>query len=72
MSKVSKKEVLDVWYWGSIYNCDVIKYEKEPNCNAYAAVPNDFSVKKGDTVLVFSDDKLSYSGFRAVVVPYTG
>lgn len=46
MSKVSKKEVLDVWYWGSIYNCDVIKYEKEPNCNAYAAVPNDFSVKK--------------------------
>lgn len=71
MGKVSKKEVLDVRYWGSIHNCNVIEYEKEPNFNAYAAVPDNFSVKKGDTVLVFSDDKLSYSGFCAVVVPYT-
>ena len=70
MGKMSKEKVLAVNYWDSIYDCCVITYQKESGPKAYASVPDNFSVKVGDTVWVFSDEKLCYAGFWSMVLPF--
>ncbi len=70
MSKMSKEKVLDVKYFGDIHNCYVITYQKESGSKAFAAVPDNFSVEVGDTVWIFTDDKLCYAGFLSMVLPF--
>lgn len=61
---MNKAKVLRVWY-SNLHKCNMLECQIK-NDTCYAAVAENLTVKKGDTVWILRNSELNYKGFAAV------